>query len=225
MNTSKTPSFNIQELINNPSILKELSPESQNWAREGKAYGKIHIYDFAKIVSGAAAGIIKLHNDAQSAEIGITNIEKSKLDSDFLLLGVGLFVAYNTAEITDLKAQVFSNLGQTPSELAQDSDSTAAFSAMSSRIDRISAAIRNSELRVVAGGNTILKAKADKFFLDSQDNNLGLGGDFGNYFSLLNAPRLITKEKKIETVLENPIAIGNYFAIRIEYYGLEINQI
>lgn len=220
----KTPSLNVAELLMNPAIRAQLSPEAQSWLANGEAYGKISIYDFAKIVSGSNQ-IIKMYDDQQAKQIGITNIEKSKFDSDFLLLGVGIFVAYNAAEITTTAGQVYSNLGQSAADLAQDSDSTAAFAATVTRVDRIPAAIRNSELRLVVGGNEILKANVDKFILDSQNNTLGLNGDFNNYFSMLNSPRLIAKDKKVNPVIETPAAIGNYYAIRIEYYGLEVNQI
>lgn len=220
----KTPSLNVMELLANPALRSKLSPEAQNWIANQEAFGKMVIYDFAKIVSGGS-GIIKLFDEAVSKSIGVTNIEKAKFDSDFLLLGVGLFVATNTNEITDVRTQIFSNLGQSPADLTNDSDSTAAFVAQSVRVDRIPAAIRNGELRVVAGGNEILKAKADKFFVDAGTNQLGLNGDFANYFSMLNSPRLITKDKIVGTVLEVPAAIGNFFAIRVEYFGIEINQI
>lgn len=223
----KTPQLDANALLSNPMLFSALSADQQNWLKSGKAYGRIKIYTFAKNVY-AGSGIIKLSDETQSKAIGITNIEKSKFDSDSILLGVGLQVAKDTAEITNVKAADFSNLLRTPAGVKQDSDDASAQSIYSLRGAnslRVDAAIRNGELRYVVGGNELFRVQAEDFFVDADQNTGGVNGDFAQYYSLLNSPRLITQDKEVAPVLEVPAAIALYNAVRIKHYVLEVAQI
>ncbi len=223
----KTPSLDVQALLRNPAVFANLSAEAKSWVENGTAFGRVKIYEFCKVVTGQS-GIIKLSDETASKTIGITNIEKSKFDTDAFLLGVALEVAFSSGAIADVKAADFSNLLRNPATIKNDSDDATAqsiFNLRGANSLRVDNAIRNGELRYAVGGNELFRVRPDELFVDSSENQLGIKGDFNQVYSLLNSPRIIKMDKSVEPVLETAGAIVLNNAIRIKHYVMEVFQI
>lgn len=226
----KTANVDVQALLRNPDIYKEMSPTVKSWVDNNKAFGKLRTYFFIKSLYNLAS-INKLSNETLGKTIGITNIEKSKFDSDCILLGISLECARGTADLnTDalLKAADYSNCLLDPAMLQQDTDAAIAGVPVSMRAllgTRVDPFIRNGELRYVVGGSELFRLQPDELFVDGERNSFGLKGDFSAYYSLMNTPRLITMDKAVEPIVELAGTVVFFNAVKMKHYVLEISQI
>ena len=210
------------------SVYKQFSPLAKQWIDAGEASVRLKEYYFIKILSGLS-GIQKLFLDSQVKSVGITNIEKSKFDSDVVLLGVGAQVGYNASSITDTTIQDYTRMLMSQGAMQPDTDSTVTQFFQRGRgvttagLANVDIAIRNAEIHFNAGGTEIFTTRGQNLFIDGQNNNLGLEGDFANYLQI-SPLRVVSSDKAVQPTIELPNAVGNYYALMLCYYVAEVFQ-
>lgn len=224
----KNPVINVAALLNMPQFVSKLSADTLQRLQNGDIVAVPKIYRFAKNLTGLS-GIQELFSESTSKITGVTNIEKAKFDNDVILLGLGLEVAFGAADFNTnaaLAAADFSNKILAPATFT-DTDQTAPLisSLRASNGIRIPSAIRNGKFVYQVDGERIWEGIADDLFVDgAAAQEAVVNGDFSNFLSFTQTPRLITKDKLVMPTLDIPASVGNFHAVRVNHYVLELSR-
>lgn len=222
----KNPVLDVSAIL--ATIGDKVSADTAKLISEGKIIPVQKIYRFARNLTGGN-GIQKLYDETLSKTVGVTNIEKAKYDTDCILLGFGFEVAVGAADFTTpalLAAGDYSNKVLAPAAFTDSDLAVATITSLrASAALRIPSAIRNGKLQIQVGGKDIFEGIGDDLLHDGfAANTQGVSGDFSNFLSLLQTPRIVKSTDQVTPQIELPAAVGNYHAVRINHYVIELKN-